>query len=886
MYKKIIPVIFLLFTCNALIAQVTISGTVKDSTGKGIPSVSVTLKKKNGIILSFAITNAGGVYKIKNEKATVSDTLFIEANAMGYRMQKTAVKGAEQVYNFEMVSTSTRLPDVTVQNKRSLLKREGDTLNYDVASFSNKQDRTIGDVIKKLPGVEVADNGQISYGGKPINRFYVDGDNLLDGKYNLATSSIPNDAVSKVQVLENHQPIKALKKLEPSESAAMNIVLKDKARIRLMGTGSAALGTPNVYNFSANAMLFQKQVKFINNLKFNNSGNDLADENYDFFGSMSHLPPNLLSAGGGGSPALQKKRYLFNNAAMATVNDMLHLKNEYELRINASYMLDKQFQSSQFSSAYFLPNDTIRYAEKQHAGTSLHSFSTQFTLTANKENYYLSNITKIDNTVKGVAAGLETTTNSNINQDLNNTTTNISNNFSIVGKSDRGNVLRVSSFINYVNNPASLYVTPGLYEGRFNNGSPFAALIQDASVPTFYTDNSVGFGKTKQRFQQQYKIGFSYEQQQLKSMLFAEQYGGQKAVVSDSFVNHLDWSRLKAYVQAEYTYTTNLLMMQLVLPVNFQDTKYTGRVYQNHLSNFPVSPSFWFRYNTGRESTVNLRYQYGNSWANIGQVYDGFVMTGYRSFYANGDILNETQSHTISADYKISNTLKIFFFTMGGSYFVNRNSTINDTRLSTSTEQSNLIPYQNVSNSTQLYTSISKYIFPLSTTIGAGVRWSRSIGNQLQNGDLLRLQNDGWAISTQLNSKLTSWLSLGYKGAYNIFSNKYVDNSHLGNTGSPVVKNQVHNFDMGLNFTSNFYGKVGGENYHYHLPGSQDNDFTIVDASFTYKIDKLRTDIELSMTNIAGVDTYANISVSANSIVESRYQIRPRMVMLKTYFRF
>jgi hypothetical protein len=181
------------------------------------------------------------------------------------------ISSAAQTADFKLSAFSGNLPNVTV-NSRPLLRKDGNTLNYDVQSFSNAQDRTIGDVIKKLPGAEVAENGQISVGGKPINRFYIDGDNLLDGRYNIATKSIPTDAVSKIQVLENHQPTKVLKDLTRSDQAAMNIVLKDNSRLRVMGTGDAAFGTPRVYNVSINAMLFKKQVKFINYTNLNNSG--------------------------------------------------------------------------------------------------------------------------------------------------------------------------------------------------------------------------------------------------------------------------------------------------------------------------------------------------------------------------------------------------------------------------------------------------------------------------------------------------------------------------------------------------------------------------------------------------------------------------------------
>jgi hypothetical protein len=67
----------------------------------------------------------------------------------------------------------------------------------------------------------VAKDGKISYNGKAISNLYIGGDNLLDDKYNIATSSIPNGVVDKVQVMENHQPIKMLKDKVVSEDVAL-----------------------------------------------------------------------------------------------------------------------------------------------------------------------------------------------------------------------------------------------------------------------------------------------------------------------------------------------------------------------------------------------------------------------------------------------------------------------------------------------------------------------------------------------------------------------------------------------------------------------------------------------------------------------------------------
>jgi hypothetical protein len=58
-----------------------------------------------------------------------------------------------------------------------------------VNSFSKEQDRSIGDVLKRMPGIEVLPDGKILYQGKAINKYYIEGLDLLEGKYNLANEN-------------------------------------------------------------------------------------------------------------------------------------------------------------------------------------------------------------------------------------------------------------------------------------------------------------------------------------------------------------------------------------------------------------------------------------------------------------------------------------------------------------------------------------------------------------------------------------------------------------------------------------------------------------------------------------------------------------------------
>lgn len=873
----------LLLTGFEASAQVSVKGKVIDSLGKPIPSVSISLKKNNGLILSYAITRTEGTYHLRNANANFRDTLLLEANAIGFDKQVFSLKDTLQEINITLHSSILLLPNVKVANTKPILKKEGDTLNYDVASFSTKQDRVIGDVIKKLPGVEVAENGQISYGGKPINRFYIDGENLLDGRYNIATNSVPTDAVAKIQVLENHQPIKAMKKLQKSESAAMNIVLKEKARLRIMTSGSAALGFPGLYQLTATSMFFRKQVKFINYSRFNNTGEDVSDMLFNHFALGYSNPSELLSINTGISPGLLKKRWLFNNAGVTNVNDLLNLKNDWQLRVNAHYLFDKQFQSSQSATNFFLGNDTIRFAEKLDGRKINHSLTTQFTLTANKKDYYLNNVTILENSNKQVFGDLQATAYNRISQQLSGNNTLIYNQFTLIKKTQKGKIWELYSIINNTSNPATLEVEPGLYASQFNNSNPYNALIQQAAIPGFYTDNHLGFGKVVKRIGQQYQIGANYEEQQLNSLLESLQKDGKRVAVADSFQNRLQWKRVKVYAKMQFTYATDRTTIRLSLPITFQDTKYQTRLLVNHRVDFPFTPDFFVKQLFGKENAIQISYKYGNTFGDINQVYDGYIMRNYRNFYANGNLLNQNNNHSFSAVYLVQNTLKIFFFSLGVGYNINGNSTINDTKISSQLQQTQKIPLYVVTRNTQLYASISKYIFPLQTTIGANLSWQWSNANQLQNGNLLLIDNSFFSAVAKINSKIATWLNTSYTGNFQTSNNQI---SGKIKSTSPGIENWLHNLEFNGNIGKNLIIKLNGELYKYKILGVIDNSYFLSDAGITYKLEKLKTDIELSLTNLANIENFSTASLTANQTSENSYLIRPRMALVKCYFRF
>ena len=208
---------FILLLCGLLFsalcfAQGNIHGTVKDSTGKAVPFATVSLKNKaSNAIVTYTTTAANGTYILTIPRGKTSIALQWRYGAWVIKARRKALRSTAPI-DFVLKASVNQLQAVVIKSSRPVLRVNGDTLTYKVSEFANPQDRTIGEVIKKLPGITVAADGTISYNNKPISTVYIGGDNLLDDKYSIATNTIPQGVVDKVQVIQNNQPIKSAAK--------------------------------------------------------------------------------------------------------------------------------------------------------------------------------------------------------------------------------------------------------------------------------------------------------------------------------------------------------------------------------------------------------------------------------------------------------------------------------------------------------------------------------------------------------------------------------------------------------------------------------------------------------------------------------------------------
>ena len=183
-----------LFLSVKAVAQVNVYGTVIDrEVNKPLAGASVIIKGIDDKIKKFEYTKTNGNFSLQ---MPLINGCRLEVTMMGFAKQSLPLDSVSFPLMIYMEAGYTLLKEVTVKANR--IQEQGDTITYYVGSFAQSQDRSIGDVLRRMPGINVSDNGIVRYQGKDINKFYIEGSDLLGGRYGIATNSISHDDVGAI----------------------------------------------------------------------------------------------------------------------------------------------------------------------------------------------------------------------------------------------------------------------------------------------------------------------------------------------------------------------------------------------------------------------------------------------------------------------------------------------------------------------------------------------------------------------------------------------------------------------------------------------------------------------------------------------------------------
>ena len=388
-------VIFIsLLACAEAFGQ-TIIGRIVDAQRAPLDAVSVVLMDKTGKRpQTFTRTDAQGHFRLAQPKERAGMLIF---SLLGYAKDTIVAERFKSGQTIVLKEQAAKIKEVVIQSPR--IAQRGDTLTYLVDVFKQQQDRSIANVIAKMPGLQVNDDGTIAYQGRRINKFYIEGMDMLGSKYAQLSENLSADKVKSVQVYENHQQIKMLRGLSFSEQAALNIVLRDDAKnvwqaaVDLGAGSSLQNGADFLCDSRFNPMFFSRKMQMFSLYKFNNCGATLKEaiNLRKFFGIGMPETSGFVNNISMDVPDLSPSRTRMNDTHLLSSNWLFKTGKDADLRVQLSGVLDETKVEEDVVTEYTDIATNNRIAESTVARSHRNFANGELLYRVNSDRLYLTN---------------------------------------------------------------------------------------------------------------------------------------------------------------------------------------------------------------------------------------------------------------------------------------------------------------------------------------------------------------------------------------------------------------------------------------------------------------------------------------------------------------
>ncbi|MCC5944544.1 MAG: hypothetical protein JJT94_06380 [Bernardetiaceae bacterium] len=887
----IFSTIILLPLASLLAQEVELSGKILTTDSEGVfgASVMISMSENTGV-LAYDISKEDGQYHISI--VSDADSFLLKVTHISYQTYMLKIANQSQNQNIVLEASEQELEDIVIEETQ-LIQQRGDTLVFNIEALKGKDDRVLADVLKRLPGIEITENGSILYEGKTIIKYYIEGLDLLEGRYGLANNNLPIDAVESVELIQDHQPIQILDGVVASDRAAVNVRLKSKLTL----TGRAKLGigaAPLLWEAEAVPMLFSKKQQAIGGIKTNNVGQDVTQE-------LRVLTPeefeSLLKQQGGGpqyksnwlatamipSPLLPPNRWLDNRVFMLTTNYLKALGKDYELKVLASYTTDKQKQQGGTNTEFIAQN--IKLEERLQRTERINRAEANFILSKNIKQYYLKNETQWMHNQNRTEAHVLQNQNP-LFQTLENPSNRLRNKLKLmlpIGK----NVITFYSHNEYYNSPEQLALSkipfPEILLAHSDTSlNHNIGVLQKTSYQSLYSNQQADFILPIRWFVLNSSVGFDWQNQGFISHLNHTTMGENSMDLDADFQNNLQFNRSNVYVNLGWEVKKNNWVIRLKTPLSWRSMQaHDSELRQERSLSRPVfEPNLYIT--KSFNSNLRLRLSAAEKWrfAHIGQSYFGFLLHNYRSLkrYDTPFMVRRVRSLTSSLSYK--NPISHLFFLIDYELSAAKQNLLLDTEInSQGAAVEKAVVLENLGYRHKWGARANFYITPIKATCKISTNYSLGYSPILISSSLNQTQSEVWNAQAELLMSLTERIDLNYKAQW--FDYK----SFLNEEQLPL--SQLHHHKLLVNFFLSdwqFFGIEGEFFFNYFEGQAVNNQF--LNLKYRYTWQKRNIDFELQATNLLNTSNFTKAQSSDFAFTTNYFLLRPRQLWATVGFNF
>ena len=843
--RQILLTISIVFSCIPIFGQSKIDGRVV-----GDESVMLTATPiNNDSILAFTNVDENGNFSLIIDAPTFAQ-LKIIVKGFNVKTIEKIIKNETQRLTFNVKPEVKQLKEVIVKAKK--IREKGDTINYVAASFIDKNDKVLKDLLRKLPGLTISSDGKISVNGQWIKDFYIEGNDILGDRYNIATTNINVESIASVQILQHHQEANVLRGKEINDQPSINIKLRNSAKgIITSNVDIKVGGSPLARDVNLNIMQFTQKRQNLSFVKSNNVGNDLRTE--------LHAPTKINSSYGIGliipnNAPINKSWSYDNSSTAATINQLFKLNDARTLSCSFNYLYDHEHRKSHDYLRYYADRQQdLIYNEQNNFKNRMQHIATYLNYKINSQTLYLKNLLGI-NLNFNHASGTVLENASSISQLLKQ------NDFSI------SNSLLLNTNSKYLFNE---FTSEMKFETSKSN-LRFNETTQIFRAQNFIMDNTLSiFSFPIKLVKFDIKIQSKLNYEHLKTSL-------------PNSMNDIRLLKYGFYLLPRFVYySPNKINLAVYIPIGVMgynqndmlaDRKENGQKF----SFSPYATFGWTPFeNWEVVSVISRDRQFGNGIDILPQMY----YLNYRNVFNNAQPyrlgLNKTLKGNVAINYK--NVLKMFFANIGLIYVNAKNGYLHAYNIVNRQLVFHLSPTIGNYRILQFKQEASKGFYRWNTKISEQLSIGRTYQNYEINDNAYEGRTDFLQTGIDFNAQFTKWFGISIINLYT-FNKTYINNETSGKNFSTF--NSLNS--AFVNLTKTLSLNVEGQ-YYYNNYFRKEKTSLFLNSTLEWRLKSVTLNMEC--INLFNKNVFHKITDSSVLKSENSLELRGRTFLVGIRFR-
>ena len=239
-----------LLTTVVVMAQRDVTGTVvEDDSQEPVPQTTVKLLNTDSVLVKGALTDLDGHFSVK---APSAGKFILQITCVGFKpyTKRLTISADKNVPLGTIVlkPDAIMLKGATVTGQAAKVTLKADTFVYNAAAFRTPEGSVVEELVKRLPGAEVSDDGKITINGKEVKKILVDGKEFMTGDTKTAMKNLPTNIIDRIKAYDKQSDMARVSGIEDGEEeTVLDFGIKAGMNKGVMANADLAAGTKKRY---------------------------------------------------------------------------------------------------------------------------------------------------------------------------------------------------------------------------------------------------------------------------------------------------------------------------------------------------------------------------------------------------------------------------------------------------------------------------------------------------------------------------------------------------------------------------------------------------------------------------------------------------------------